>query len=129
MRELKLQPDIYSYNLLTFVIKDCGAGDPSLTSSLLEDEGDLHKPSIKSSQRKKQLPSPEPLDLKEPLDVLQSHPVNVPENTVVSSSEKDTSVQRQENTTGESMLPNILGKKMTAGNVVALGALDKPQDR
>lgn len=129
MRELKLQPDIYSYNLLTYVIKDCGAGDHSLTSSLLEDDGDLHNPGIKGSQRKKQLPGPEPLVLKEPLHAHESHAVNVPEDTVVSSSEKDISVQRLDNTAGESVLPNILGKKMTAGNVVALGALDNPQDR
>lgn len=129
MRKLKLQPDIYSYNLLTLVIKECGAGDPSLTSTLLEDEGDLHKPSIQGSQRKKQLPGPEPLALKEPIDVHQSQPANVGETTLVSGSEEETSVQRLGDAAGESVLPNILGKKMTAGNVVALGALDNPQDR
>lgn len=122
------------------VIKDCGAGDPRLTSSLLE-EGDLHKPGSKNSHTRKQLPSPDAI----PLKVHQSHPSTGQENTGVPEEKGtgvlrlegtagegnvlDAGVQTLENTTRECVLPDILGRKMTAGSVIALGALDKPQDR
>lgn len=129
MREMKLQPDIYAYNLLMCVIKDCGAGDPSLTSSLLEEEAQNHKSSISVSHKKNKSLNPETIDIKEPLVAHQSQPVILPEETIMQNREEDAVAQRLENSIGKVVLPNILGKKMTAGDVIALGALDKPQDR
>lgn len=128
MREIKLQPDIYSYNLLACVIKDCAAGDPSHTSSLLEEEDEDHKLGIKQSDMKKQLSNPNLLEVKVASPVPESHSTDTEEEAVVISIE-NTSVERLESSAGGFRLPDILGKKLKAGSIVALGALDKPQDR
>lgn len=128
MRELKLQPDIHSYNLLMRVVKECGAGDPSRTFDLLK-EGDSHSSKDKDSHRNKHGLTHKVLNLKVALSDSEKNLRNAPEGSVVHHLENDAVTKNVKEGLGQNALPNILGNRVTAGDVVALGALDKPPDR
>lgn len=149
MRELKLSPDIYSYNLLIRCIKDCGSGDPQLTSKLLVGNADISNKGTKEINKKQRLTekvlvienenekdtslarnASSPQYVAECAEITSKDSHNASENlneqmyTMVEI-EREIQVNTNENL----VLPNLLGKKLTSGTVVSLGPLDQPQDR
>ena len=99
------------------IVKDCGAGDPKLTFDLLKEDGDT--PSLNYTGHKNKL---EPIDSKKNL-------INPPQDSVLHHPENVAVVENMNKSLGKGVLPNIIGKKMTVGDVMSLGALDKPIDR
>ncbi|KAG0716612.1 Pentatricopeptide repeat-containing protein 1, mitochondrial [Chionoecetes opilio] len=128
MRELKLQPDIHSYNLLMRVVKECGAGDHNLTFDLLREDSDPHRLKDTQPSRNTHNLTPEVLKLK--VDSLdhEKNQKNAPEDSVAPL-ENDDVVKNVEKDISTAVLPNIIGKKLTRGDVVALGPLDNSPDR
>lgn len=145
MRELKLSPDIFSYNLLIRCTADCGVGDQRLTSNLLEgnvgtekkikkrvitekvlviaNEEKLHTSELRNTASTQ--------EMKDNLENTETSSQGINENLTNEQNYSVTKVKREiEDTAGQNLvLPNFLGKRLTTGAVVGLGSLDRPQDR
>lgn len=143
MRELKLSPDIYSYNLLVQCIKECQAGDPQLTSQLLQ-ETPSPSMTVKGTQKPK-------INGEHTEEILQIESKKKPSereskahieaDRYVKSGENSDSLiepeytvievkRKMENAQGDQqVLPDLLGRKMTVGNVIGLSSLQQPKDR
>ncbi|XP_071544899.1 pentatricopeptide repeat-containing protein 1, mitochondrial [Panulirus ornatus] len=150
MRELKLSPDIFSYNLLIRCIVDCGAGDQRLTSSLLEG---VVGNAVKGTKRemKKRLITEKVLvlanedklhasesrntvstqEVKDSLENTEKKSEGISENLNNEQLYSMTEMRREvQVTAGQNhVLPNLLGRTLATGAVVGLGPLDQPQDR
>lgn len=149
MRKLKLQPDIYSYNLLIRCTAECKAGEPTFTTDLL-----LAPPTHESQHSIKNKRTPKKIsNVKKVLLVEAKHELasdnydgtctgSVDESHSVSQVSKDNNcpdeklypeVEVEGKASGSEgnsvMLPSILGRTVTSGAVVALNSLDQPQDR
>lgn len=157
MRELKLQPDIYSYNLLIRCTAECKAGEPTFTTDLLlapppqECQHSLKykKIPMKTSNVKKvllveakqefaadnyestdrgQKDSTCEASVDESHSVSQvSKDINLPDEKLYPEVEVERENRGSEGTSV--MLPSILGHTVTSGAVVALNSLDQAQDR
>ncbi|KAK8401008.1 hypothetical protein O3P69_002646 [Scylla paramamosain] len=127
MRELKLQPNIHSYNLLMRIIKDCGAGDPKFIIDLLK-EDDQHSLKKTDPSRKHNL-IPETSNLKVKSLESEKNLRNIQEDSVVYHLENNNSAENVNKNLSKGVFPDILGKRLAAGYAVALGALDHPSDR
>ncbi|XP_045593921.2 pentatricopeptide repeat-containing protein 1, mitochondrial [Procambarus clarkii] len=149
MRELKLSPDIYSYNLLIRSIKDCGSGDPQLTSRLLQEKVNasckgakekmkqIVKENILVIESEIKKHDPVPGDASSTQDISGNVEISNSNSPVTSENVKDEKIYKlieikreiQNSTKEDLVLPNLLGRKITPGTVVGLGSLDQPHDR
>ncbi|XP_064094346.1 pentatricopeptide repeat-containing protein 1, mitochondrial-like [Macrobrachium nipponense] len=149
MRELRLCPNIYTYNLLVRCISDCKAGLPELTSQLLE--GNFYSQytgkAISQKERIKERHSIESIRGKEDLkskkqsnevtsssgtfeEVHESSQTTVSLVEVLSESKYLKSTGKHSSSNPEvPALPNLLGRKLNVGSAVGLSSLDRPEDR
>ncbi|CAL4088888.1 unnamed protein product, partial [Meganyctiphanes norvegica] len=146
MRELKLEPNIFTYNLLVHCTKECKAGDMELSSKLLE------LPSGKSKSRKKDRK-------KETVILLEDTNIERTKNYIldnIGEDDKNASKLLEQNekirkalpvesqnpncksiqmpvhemkSDSEMLVPQLLARHPTAGQVVALTSLEEPQHR
>ncbi|XP_045123066.1 pentatricopeptide repeat-containing protein 1, mitochondrial-like isoform X3 [Portunus trituberculatus] len=128
MRELKLQPNIHSYNHLMHIMKDCGAGDPKFIIDLLK-ENDQLSLEDKTNPSKKYKVIPETLNLNVKSLNSEKNLRKIQEDSVVHHLEINDSKENMNENLSKSVLPNILGKRLTSRDAVALGTLDHPSDR
>lgn len=143
MRELKLSPDIYSYNLLVRCIKECQAGDPQLTSQLIQETPSPsmavrrnQKPKISGEHTEKVLhieSKKEPSESESKAYIEADRYVKSGENNINLIEPEYTVIEvkrKMENAQGDQqVLPDLLGRKMTVGNVIGLRSLQQPEDR
>lgn len=127
MRELNLQPDIHCYNLLMRIIKNCGAGDPKFIIDLLK-EDDQHRLE-KSVPSRKENHILEILDSKVKSLDSQKNLRNIQEDGIMHHLENNDTVENVNKNLSKVVFPDILGKRLTAGHAVAVGALDQPSHR
>lgn len=146
MHSLNLSPDIYSYNLLLRCIKNCGAGDPQLTSRLLDgDTAALTKKENTANKIKSIKQRVIQIDCSQTHDVAKKS--NNLDNTVsredsngnlqqANAENSDTNYKMVKvvreiphNGDQDAIMPNLLGQTLTTGKVVGLGPLDQPHDR
>ncbi|XP_047473861.1 pentatricopeptide repeat-containing protein 1, mitochondrial-like [Penaeus chinensis] len=143
MRELKLSPDIYSYNLLVRCIKECQAGDPQLTSQLLQETPSPsmvvrgnQKPKINGEHTEKVLhieSKKEPSESESKACIETDRGVQSGENSISLIEPEYTVIEVKRNMENaqadQQVLPDLLGRKMTVGNVIGLRSLQQPEDR
>ena len=153
MRELRLTPTIYSYNLLVECTNNCLAGDPALTAQLLqgtyrsakaiEDESKSKREKDLDKDAKKAydvnvVSSSLPREGKVKSDSLNAEGQEDIENNSVSDvvvlDKKSLKAVRKEASQKEAdaklvVLPNLLGLRLLPGTAVGLSSLDKAEDR
>ena len=127
MRELKLQPNIHSYNLLMRIINNCGAGDPQFIIDLLKKDDQHSLGKTDQSIKYNVIPETQNLIVKS-LDS-EKNLRNIQEDSVIHHLELDDSIEYVKKNPVTGVLPDILGKRLTTGSAVVLGALDHPSDR
>ncbi|XP_042218600.1 pentatricopeptide repeat-containing protein 1, mitochondrial-like isoform X2 [Homarus americanus] len=126
LRELKLSPDIYSYNLLIRAISACSAGDPQLTSKLLEGNFCTSNKGTKEKRERKTI-TEKVIVVENKKEPLSSEPRNIPEEQNYGMIQVKREVQGDG--VQNHVLPDLLGKRITSGTIIGLGPLDQPQDR
>lgn len=148
MRELRLVPNIYSYNLLVRCVSTSKAGDPMLTTQLLEASSKTSKNTKRSYKKENTVKTSD----------LGVNDVEVTDlkNDSVRSLENEFDKRSEGTSQGESnqlevievnhrleemrktasnvdaqleMFPNFLGIRITTGCVIGLSSLSEPEDR
>ncbi|XP_068205939.1 pentatricopeptide repeat-containing protein 1, mitochondrial [Palaemon carinicauda] len=143
MRELRIDPGIYTYNLLVRCINDCKAGHPELTSQLLE--GTFYPEHTSKAMKKKESRrdskkvevsnfSKESSGESESMtgaseEDLGSSQITASQVEVISKNEYLKGTEAYSSSNSVATLPNLLGRKLTVGSVIGLSSLDKAEDR
>ncbi|KAK7076234.1 Pentatricopeptide repeat-containing protein 1, mitochondrial [Halocaridina rubra] len=142
MRELRLLPDIYSYNLLVRCIASCNAGDPALTTQLLEGAStnerniDIKNGKMVNKIEEQYVDSPKKVEdacvkrEEKPAAIFAENETENPMTTnveVLEHNHKLLGVRME--TSVVHLLPNLLGPKIKKGSVIGIGSLTQPEDR
>lgn len=155
MRELKIDPNIYTYNLLVHCAKECKGGDIALASKLLELPSGSRKTKRKEIKTEKVILLEDTNLERTENDILDNDNKEISTNDIklsdqsenrenlkhspssvesrgllVSPSYKEIEMPVHEvKSDSKELLPQLLARKPTKGSVIGLTTLDEPQHR